>query len=75
VKYGDFLFIEPTTTEEPCGLDKTDVIFVVDASTSVTEANFKKQLEFMKSIVEFADVDTGNVLFRQRYMLSARLAQ
>ncbi|XP_060566778.1 uncharacterized protein LOC132725621 isoform X26 [Ruditapes philippinarum] len=54
---------EPTTTEEPCGLDKTDVIFVVDASTSVTEANFKKQLEFMKSIVEFADVDTGSVRF------------
>jgi len=44
---------------ESCSLAATDLVFVVDASTSVTEANFKKQLDFMKSIVKAADIDSG----------------
>ncbi|XP_052813421.1 uncharacterized protein LOC128240703 isoform X11 [Mya arenaria] len=49
---------EPTPT---CGFASTDLVFVVDASTSVTEANFKKQLAFMKNIVNYADIDSGSV--------------
>ena len=36
-----------------------DLVIILDASTSVTEANFKKQLEFVKTIVEYADIDSG----------------
>ncbi|XP_052234869.1 uncharacterized protein LOC127847186 [Dreissena polymorpha] len=51
----------PTTPQPACGLAATDLVFVVDASTSVTETNFQKQLLFMKSIVEYADIDSGSV--------------
>lgn len=40
-----------------------DAIFIFDASTSVTEANFKKMLDFAKDIVDKASVDSGGVRF------------
>lgn len=42
-----------------CGLSRTDLVIILDASTSVTESNFKKQLEFVKTIIEYADIDSG----------------
>ena len=42
-----------------CGLSKVDLVIILDASTSVTVQNFKKQLEFVKTIVEYADIDSG----------------
>ncbi|KAK7502425.1 hypothetical protein BaRGS_00006378, partial [Batillaria attramentaria] len=40
---------------------KVDLAFVLDSSTSVTKPNFHLMLEFVKQIVFFADIDTGNV--------------
>ena len=42
-----------------CGLSRTDLVIILDASTSVTAANFKKQLEFVKTIIDYADIDSG----------------
>jgi len=55
------LFYYSKLTEDPCGLAAVDLVFVVDASTSVKEENFKKQLDFMKTIVNYADIDSGNI--------------
>ena len=44
-----------------CGLSKTDLVIVLDASTSVGEDNFKKMLEFCKDFLSNADIDSGNV--------------
>ena len=46
-----------------CGLSRTDLVIILDASTSVTEANFKKQLGFVKTIIEYADIDSGRNIF------------
>ena len=46
-----------------CGLSKVDLVIILDASTSVTVQNFKKQLEFVKTIVEYADIDSGRKLY------------
>ena len=37
------------------------MVFVLDASTSVTEPNFKLMLEFLKDFLQVADIDRGNV--------------
>lgn len=47
----------------PCGLSKVDVTIILDASTSVTEANFQKMRQFAKDLVDKADVDSGSVRF------------
>ena len=44
-----------------CGLSKTDVIIILDASTSVRADNFQKMLDFAKDIVDKADIDSGSV--------------
>ena len=38
-----------------------DLIFVLDASTSVTEPNFKLMLDFLKDFLYIANIDDGNV--------------
>ena len=55
------MIIAAPTTVATCGLDKVDLVFVIDASTSVTAANFQKQLDFVNSIVQVADIDSGTV--------------
>lgn len=40
---------------------KVDLAFVLDSSTSVTKPNFRLMLDFVKQIVYFADLDSGNV--------------
>ena len=44
-----------------CALARTDLVFIVDASTSVTESNFRKVLSFIQDFVRTADIDSGNV--------------
>ena len=39
------------------------MVIILDASTSVTEANFQKMRNFAKDLVEKADVDSGSVRF------------
>ncbi|KAL3854733.1 hypothetical protein ACJMK2_013983 [Sinanodonta woodiana] len=55
--------IAPTTAKSllACGLAKVDLVFILDASTSVTEANYKKMLTFCKDFLGNADIDSGNV--------------
>lgn len=38
-----------------------DMVLILDASTSVTETNFKKMLQFCKDFLRTADIDSGNV--------------
>ncbi|XP_045179088.2 cartilage matrix protein-like [Mercenaria mercenaria] len=45
----------------PCGLAKTDLVFILDSSTSVTEENFVRMLQFCKDIINSADTDGGSV--------------
>ena len=44
-----------------CGLGKTDLAIILDASTSVTEANFQKMRDFVKEFISKADIDSGSV--------------
>ena len=44
-----------------CGLSEVDLVIIIDASTSVTEKNYKKMLQFCKDLVDYADVDSGSV--------------
>lgn len=62
-------------TEDKCGLASVDLVFVVDASTSVKEENFRKQLEFMKTIVTSADIDSGIRLFCDKHALKAAMCK
>ena len=36
-----------------------DLVIILDASTSVTEGNYKKVLKFVKSVLRDADIDSG----------------
>ena len=44
-----------------CGLAKTDLVIILDASTSVGQDNFQKMLQFVKDFLANADIDSGNV--------------
>lgn len=44
-----------------CGRAESDIIFILDSSTSVTAPNFEKMLEFIVHFVSTADIDSGNV--------------
>ena len=44
-----------------CGLAKTDLVIILDASTSVTEGNFQKMRDFVKDFLGSADVNSGSV--------------
>ena len=46
-----------------CVLGSLDLVIILDASTSVTEGNYKKVLQFIKNILRDADIDSGNVYF------------
>lgn len=37
------------------------MVIIIDASTSVTEPNYKKMLDFVKDIVQSGDIDSGDV--------------
>ena len=37
------------------------MVFILDSSTSVTEANFVRVLQFCKDVISDADIDTGRV--------------
>ncbi|KAK7502428.1 hypothetical protein BaRGS_00006381, partial [Batillaria attramentaria] len=62
---------EPTTGEKPvitlppekpgCADAKIDLVFILDASTSVTEPNFELMKDFVKDFLFVADIDSGNV--------------
>ncbi|KAK3783391.1 hypothetical protein RRG08_001851, partial [Elysia crispata] len=52
------------TTPAPvvsCADAKIDLVFVLDASTSVTEPNFELMKDFVKDFLYEADIDSGNV--------------
>ncbi|KAK3599021.1 hypothetical protein CHS0354_012500 [Potamilus streckersoni] len=53
--------IRVSTAAPECNLAKVDLVFVLDASTSVTQENFVKMLDFVKSFLAGADVDNGNI--------------
>ena len=44
-----------------CALARTDLVIIIDSSTSVTAANFQKILNFIKDFVRASDIDSGNV--------------
>lgn len=37
------------------------MVIILDASTSVTERNFQKMLQFCKDFLRNADIDSGSV--------------
>lgn len=41
--------------------DKTDLVIILDSSTSVSEKNFQLMKEFVADLLENADVDSGHV--------------
>lgn len=43
-----------------CGLTETDLVMVLDSSTSVTAQNFEKMKQFVKDLLKEADVDRGS---------------
>uniref|UniRef100_A0A2C9LZH0 VWFA domain-containing protein n=1 Tax=Biomphalaria glabrata TaxID=6526 RepID=A0A2C9LZH0_BIOGL len=53
----------PTTPKQrvSCAEAKLDLVFVLDASTSVTEPNFELMKDFVKDFLLDADIDGGNV--------------
>ena len=44
-----------------CANAKSDIIFILDSSTSVSAPNFQKMLDFIVDFVSAADIDSGNV--------------
>lgn len=48
-------------SEPPCGFTDADVVFVLDASTSVMQDNFNKMLALTKQFVNDAAIDDGSV--------------
>ena len=44
-----------------CDQAEVDLVFVLDASTSVTEPNFQLMKDFVKDFLFIADIDSGNV--------------
>ena len=44
-----------------CGAASSDVVFILDSSTSVGKENFQKVLTFVKDFLSDADIDSGNV--------------
>ncbi|KAK6961160.1 collagen alpha-3(VI) chain-like isoform X4, partial [Biomphalaria glabrata] len=51
----------PTRKPKGCAGAKLDLVFVLDASTSVTEPNFELMKDFVKDFLLDADIDGGNV--------------
>ena len=45
------------------GIQPTDIVFVIDSSTSEGAASFQKQLNFMSAFVQEFDVGPGAVQF------------
>ncbi|XP_069108493.1 collagen alpha-4(VI) chain-like [Argopecten irradians] len=51
------------TTPQPtvCSVERRDIVFVLDSSTSLGRDNFRKILNFTKSFLRNADIDNGDV--------------
>ena len=55
-----FILLFASLTDD-CGTSiKADIVFAVDASSSVKEHNFRVQLRFVSHIIKRLDVDSGN---------------
>lgn len=44
-----------------CAAARADIVLILDSSTSVSQVNFRKMLEFCKDLILGADIDNGNV--------------
>ncbi|CAG2253559.1 COL6A [Mytilus edulis] len=51
--------LPPSTSS--CAGAKIDLVIILDSSTSVGDANYKKMLTFCKDFLTNADIDSGNV--------------
>ncbi|CAE1248468.1 COL6A [Acanthosepion pharaonis] len=49
------------TARGGCANAESDIIFILDSSTSVSAPNFKKMLDFIVDFVSAADIDSGSV--------------
>ena len=59
--FADFILLFASLTDD-CGTSiRADIVFAVDASSSVKDYNFRVQLSFVSSIIKRLDVDMGNV--------------
>lgn len=47
------------TDFKTCHGGRADIVFIIDSSTSVGQANFNKMLDFMKGFITVASVDSG----------------
>ncbi|XP_069108494.1 cartilage matrix protein-like [Argopecten irradians] len=47
------------TTEPACLSNEKDIVFVLDSSTSVGDDNFRRMIDFVKSFLHIADIDSG----------------
>ncbi|KAJ8299398.1 hypothetical protein KUTeg_023458, partial [Tegillarca granosa] len=45
----------------PCALEKIDLVFLIDCSTSITVLNFNMLLNFVSDLLKNADIDSGTV--------------
>ncbi|XP_033728441.1 uncharacterized protein LOC117317678 isoform X2 [Pecten maximus] len=49
------------TSTRVCSKPPQDIVFIIDSSTSVGTNNFLRMLKFVKDMLTFADIDSGNV--------------
>ena len=58
--FADFILLFASLTDD-CGTSiRADIVFAVDASSSVKDHNFRVQLNFVSHIIKRLDVDRGN---------------
>ena len=50
-----------SASSQACKIPTLDLVFLIDASTSVGARNFARILEFVKTFLGFADIDSGQV--------------
>ncbi|XP_033728444.1 collagen alpha-1(XII) chain-like [Pecten maximus] len=51
----------PPTTLSACVSTEQDIVFVLDSSTSVGDDNFRRIIDFVKSFLNIAEIDSGAV--------------
>lgn len=44
-----------------CGTTEQDIVFILDSSTSVGDDNFQRMIDFVKTFLHVADIDSGAV--------------
>ncbi|XP_021367855.1 collagen alpha-3(VI) chain-like isoform X2 [Mizuhopecten yessoensis] len=50
----------PTTTEPPCNVTQADIVFLLDASNSLGQVNFDRQIQFVLDVVNALDIGPDN---------------